>query len=149
MTNPTDLLDAIVDTLQEIPDLVALLGDSAHIVAYKHQWPTATSWELALRQQAAGFIMAIYQGTRIGAYGRFPSRQHDFSLLIRDGEGVDICAIWTAIIEGGFRSAGATIHADALMVQDPQFQRRSMLVTETAFLNYWEAPFSLTETSFG
>lgn len=151
MTNPTTLLDAIVDYLQEIPGLVTVIGGSPlpNIAAYKHQWPNATSWMLALREQKASpSIIVLYRGTRIGSWGRIPSRTHDFSLLIRDGEGVDISDIWCAIIDGGFRSA-AEIHADVEMVQDPELRLQSMQVTETAFLDYWEAPFSLTEKFAG
>ncbi len=149
MTNPTDLLDAIVTSLRAIPELVTLLaGDGANIVAYKHQWPSATSWMLALRQQKAGGIMVLYRGTGIAQWGRIPSRAHNFSLLVRDGEGVDVCAIWTAIIDGGFRSA-ADIHADVDMVQDPSFELRTIAVTETAYLDYWEAQFALTEKFAG
>lgn len=151
MTNPFTLRDAVVDRLRAISALVELCGnDEANIVGYNHQWPESTSWMAALRQHRAGGIMVLYRGTSIGRWGRIPSRQHNFSLLIRDGAEASIADVWVAIIDGGFRSAGIPgIHPNVEMVQDPTFELRTMAVTDTAFLDYWEAPFALTETGFG
>ena len=156
MTNPYTLLDAIVDTLQAIPALVTLCGsDSNNIVGYKHQWPDANSWALALRQLKAGpSIMVLYRGTGPGRWGGVPSRQHNYALLIRDGLNVDVAAIWTAIIDGVPTTGSGLkwmyeIHAAVDLIQEPSFELRSMQVTDTAFMDYWEAQFALTEKFAG
>lgn len=147
MTNPNDLLDAIVDYLQGMSGLTALVSES-DIAAYKHQFPDS-SWMAALRKQKpAPSIAVLWRGTSIGRWGGIPSRQHNFVLVIRDGAGASAAEIWTALVDGGFTSAAA-IHADVEMVQDPQLEMRTIATTDTSFLDYWEASFSLTEKFAG
>jgi len=152
MTNPTDLLDAIVDSLQDIPALVTLMGGADRITAYSHQWPTSTSWMLALHNlKPLPSILMIFRGTSNARWGGIPSRAHDFSLLIREGGNVSAMAISAAIMNGlptaggGLRWASASIHADVDMVQVPELYLRTLQVTETAFLDYHEVQFALSE----
>lgn len=145
MTNPSDLLDAIVDALQALPDLVSAIGGNQNLIsAHKHQWPTSTSWMLALREQKASpSVLVVYRSTRNGRWGTIPSRVHDFSLLIRDGENVNVFTLYAAIA-AGFCS-GSAIHQDVEMVTDPEIFIRTVMVTETAYLDYHEMQFGLTE----
>jgi len=152
MTSPSDLLDAIVESLQDIAGLVAALGDVSKIAAYKHQWPSSVNWQLAVWKLKPPAILVHYRGTRNGRWGNIPSRVHDFSLFIRDGEnGADISTLWCWIVDGvpangsGLKWPYEPIDESVTMIQLPEFASRTLLVSEDATLDYHEVQFSLTE----
>jgi len=155
MTKIADLLNAIVASLQAIPGLVTLLGDASHISAYRHQFPTSTSWALALHQlKPLPAILVLWRGQRSSAVGNIPSRAQDLSLLIRDGEGVDISDIWAAILDGVPTTGTGLkwmweIHDSVYMIREPELLLQTLQITDTAWLDYHEARFSLTEKFAG
>jgi hypothetical protein len=152
MTNSDTLLDSIVTSLRAIPDLVTLLGGANNITAYKPMWPARISWRLALWElKPLPAVLVLYRGTRTGRWGNIPSRGSDFSLIVRDGEGVSSADIIAAIENGiptgcgGLKWGSAEIHADVDMIEVPTWQVQTLLVDENTSLDYPEATFTLTE----
>jgi len=150
MTNPKVLLASVAEALQDIPELVELLGDADAIRAYYHQWPDATSWLEALRKLKPPGILVDYLGVGDGLLGQMPARVHSMRLLIRDGAGASIYDILCQIDagkrahSGGLRWAQDAV-SGMLMVREPTHVRLTIAATDNAFLDYWESRFELTE----
>ena len=148
MTNPHDVIDAVVQTLSAVQELVTLMGSSGTIVGHYHAYPAAASWVDALRQLKPPAILVDYLGKGTGNLGRVPARVHYLRLLTRDGEGVSIYDLIDALDNGkiGNLRWPQSVHSDLLMVHDPLHMRRTIAIDETSSLDYWESTFELTET---
>ena len=64
MIDTSVLVDNLVATLRDIPDLVEEMGgDPERIYAYHDQYPKKVSLTHAIHQMPAPSIMAVWQGT--------------------------------------------------------------------------------------
>lgn len=154
VTNSFTLLKSVRDSMRGIAALVSLLGDDRErIAAYEQQFPAAASWMLAVREMKSASLLVLYRGTGNGRMGARSARVHRFSILIRSGKDASIADLWQALIDGvpsgGVVKWWDSIHEDVVMVQEPELEMRTMAISETAFLDYWEATFELVEKFSG
>ena len=77
MIDTSVLVDNLVATLRDIPDLVEEMGgDPERIYAYHDQYPKKVSLTHAIHQMPAPSIMAVWQGTAPGSFGGFDVWKH-------------------------------------------------------------------------
>lgn len=70
MINPGIAVDAIVNALQNIPDLVAAVGGAANILSYHPGLPDGLFFRQALMNMSPGQILVRYLGTVPGSVHR-------------------------------------------------------------------------------
>jgi hypothetical protein len=63
MIDTTLLVDALVDMLRDIPELVAALGAPDRIRAYHDRFPDLVSLPHAIHQMPTPSILVVWQGT--------------------------------------------------------------------------------------
>ncbi len=87
MVNPSELIDALVSKLRDIPDLVGEVGgDEERIFAYHDQYPARSRLQDAIYAQPSPSVMAVWQGSDQGSRGDFGAWQHHVSLYLRAKE---------------------------------------------------------------
>jgi len=70
MINPAELVDALVEKLRAIPELVAEMeGDPQRIYAYHDLYPKRVSLPLAIYEMPVPSILVAWQGTTPGSFG--------------------------------------------------------------------------------
>lgn len=90
MINPAGLIDALVDHLRDIPDLVDEMGgDEENIFAYHDHYPTKVRLERAKNLMLHPGIMVAYEGVEPGFSNASEVWQHKLSLTIRAAEESD------------------------------------------------------------
>ena len=79
MTNPSDLVSAVVTKLKAIAALTTALGSANYIVAYEDEFPTTNSLWDAIEKLSRPRIMVAWTGTAQGRRGW----EHRLSLYIK------------------------------------------------------------------
>jgi len=70
MINPAELVDALVEKLRAIPELVLEMeGDPQRICAYHDLYPKRVSLPLAIYEMPVPSILVAWQGTTPGSFG--------------------------------------------------------------------------------
>jgi len=153
MVNIAEVVDAIVEKLREIPELVTEMGGSAdRIFAYHDHYPKRTSLPLAIYQMPAPSVMVAWQGTAPGNFGENEAWKHQVALFLRAGETSDSGAptayyrLFELIVNGvpsstGTRLLYSTIHADCYPMDTPSISRE----TDAEGIDYFEVSITLTE----
>ncbi len=155
MVNPAELVDALVDFLRDIPDLVAALGDDPErIFAYHDRFPGNTSLEKARYEALHPTVMAAYMGT--ADIGGIDGWSHEVSLSIRAGEELEdggtpaaYYQLFRLIIKGTPETKGTpglamnhqTVHASFYPMERPTYRRQ----TDQAGVDYFEAVLTFRE----
>lgn len=85
MIKPAEIVDALVDKLRAIPELVAELGAAENIVPYHSRYPTEVNLFQFIHKQKAGSLVVAHRGT--GFSGR-SEWQHRIEVYLRSGENV-------------------------------------------------------------
>jgi hypothetical protein len=151
MIDPYELVDDLVATLRDIPDLVAAMGaDASRIFAYRDTYPKKVSLVHAIHTMPAPGCMAVWQGSAPGSFGGMDVWKHQVTLFLRVGENADpsaYYAIFRLITKGApvttvdVQMINLTVHASCYPMDLPQIQRQ----TDAEGLDYFEVPLSFTE----
>ena len=80
MINPGDAIDAIVDALQHIPDLVAAVGGAQNIMGYHPTFPGSMYFQQDLNDLSPGQILVRYLGTTPGSLRENRIWKHKFGV---------------------------------------------------------------------
>ena len=95
MTNPTDIVSAVVNKLKAIPGLVALLTSSSQITGHSQSFPAKTFQE-AIYEISPPAVLVAWRGltsTRMGL-------SHTILIAMRPGSGVTAGQMIAAILDG-------------------------------------------------
>jgi hypothetical protein len=153
MIDTSVLVDNLVATLRDIPQLVSEVGgDPDRIFGYHDQYPKKISLAHALHSMPAPAIMAVWQGTTPGTFGGFDVWKHQVSLFLRARETVDgdpptpYCRMFRLITKGvpaqsGQAMLNTTVHPNCYPMDLPLIQRQ----TDAEGLDYFEVPITFTE----
>ncbi len=153
MIDTSVLVDNLVATLRDIPELVAEMGgDPERIVAYHDQYPKKVSLVHALHSMPAPSILVVWQGTAPGSFGGFDVWKHQVSLFLRARETFDgdpptpYYRLFRLITKGVPKSSGqqmlnTSIHPDCHPMDLPSIARQ----TDAEGLDYFEVPITFTE----
>jgi hypothetical protein len=153
MIDTSEIVDALVATLRDIPELVSEMGgDPDRIYAYHDQYPKRSSLAYAIHQMPAPSIMAAWQGTSPGSFGGSDVWKHQVSLFLRARETFDgdpptaYYRLFRLITKGAPGSAGvpmlnSAIHPSCYPMDIPSVQRS----TDAEGLDYFEVNMSFTE----
>ena len=153
MIDPSELVNNLVTTLREIPDLVTeMSGDSARIYAYHDQYPKNVSMVHAIHQMPAPSIMAAWQGTQPGSFGGVDVWKHQVTLFLRARDtSVELTPtayyrLFRLITKGvpagsDVPMQNVTVHPSCYPMDLPLIQRQ----TDAEGLDYFEVPLSFTE----
>lgn len=97
MVEPSTILDAVVDLLGDIPEVLTLMdGDASNIYSYTPAFPDAASLEMALGDMQVPSILVAYEGGQTGT--DTVAWVHTISIFIMpDGASL---ALLAAIING-------------------------------------------------
>ncbi len=153
MIDTSALVDNLVATLRDIPELVAEMdGDPNRIYAYHDSYPKDVSLAHAIHQMPAPSIMAVWQGTGPGSFGGMDVWKHQVTLYLRARETFDgdpptaYYRLFRLITKGVPASAdvamlNATVHPSCYPMDLPMIQRQ----TDAEGLDYFEVPITFTE----
>ncbi len=153
MFDDSVLVDNLVATLRDIPDLVEEMGgDPERIFAYHDQYPKKVSLAHALHQMPAPSIMAVWQGTGPGTFGGFDVWKHQVTLFLRARETFDgeppnpYPRLFRIITKGvpahsGQPMLNVQVHPNCHPMDLPSIQRQ----TDAESLDYFEVPITFTE----
>ena len=154
MVNPAELVDALVDFLRDIPDLVeALGGDAQRISAYHDRYPKNTSLERARNESLHPSILVAYGGT--ADTGGIDGWSTELTLLLRAGEELGEATpdgyyqLFRQIIKGvpatkgetGVAMNNQTVHASFHPMERPVLRRQ----TDQTGVDYFEAILTFRE----
>ncbi len=149
MTNPNDLIDALVAKLRAISALVIAVGQAGYILAYKDNYPNNVNLVEALVELRTPGIMIVWRGSGPANSARREVWQHQFSIFIKAvGEAADF---WDLIVDGvpaggdGLKMLRTEIHPNVGQMNTPSIARRSLPISQFATLDYFEATLSLNE----
>ncbi|MCW5982695.1 MAG: hypothetical protein KIT09_31695 [Bryobacteraceae bacterium] len=153
MIDTSALVDNLVSTLRDIPDLIVQMnGAHDRIYSYHDHYPKRSSLPLAIHQMPAPAIMVAWQGTAAGSFGGTDVWKHQVTLYLRARETPDAeppaayYRLFRLITKGVPASAGvpminATIHPSCYPMDLPSIQRQ----TDAEGLDYFEVTMSFTE----
>ncbi len=153
MFDDSVLVDNLVATLRDIPDLVEEMGgDPERIFAYHDQYPKKVSLAHALHQMPAPSIMAVWQGTGPGTFGGFDVWKQQVTLYLRARETFDgdppnpYPRLFRLITKGvpthsGQPMLNVQVHPNCHPMDLPSIQRQ----TDAEGLDYFEVPITFTE----
>ncbi len=153
MIDTSQLVDNLVATLRDIPDLVAEMdGDPERIFAYHDQYPKRISLAHAIHSMPAPSIMAAWQGTAPGSFGGFDVWKHSITLYLRARQAVDddpptpYYRLFRLITKGiptesGQSMLNTQVHPNCHPMDLPLIQRQ----TDAEGLDYFEVPLTFTE----
>ena len=153
MIDPSELVNNLVTTLREIPDLATeMSGDSARIYAYHDQYPKNVSLVHAIHQMPAPSIMAVWQGTQPGSFGGVDVWKHQVTLFLRardtsaETTPTAYYRLFRLITKGvpagsDVPMQNVTVHPSCYPMDLPLIQRQ----TDAEGLDYFEVPLSFTE----
>ena len=154
MIDTSVLVDNLVATLRDIPDLlVEMGGDPERIFAYHDQYPRKVSLAHAIHTMPAPSIMAAWQGTAPGSFGGFDVWKHSITLYVRARETSDsdpptfYYRIFRLVTKGvptsgdGQPLLNLQIHPSCHPMDLPLIQRQ----TDAEGLDYFEVPMTFTE----
>jgi hypothetical protein len=151
MINPTDILDALIAKLREIEDLVEEMdGDENRIYAFHSLYPKESNLAQAIFAQPVPSILAVWNGTGPGNFGRNEAWKHQFTLYLRARETDEATAsyakLFRLLTKGVPASTGlalqySTVHADCLPMDTPTIARD----TDQESLDYFAVSITFTE----
>lgn len=154
LINPAEIVDALVDLLRDIPDLVEAVGDDPErIFAYHDRYPKNVSLDKARYELPSPGIMVAYQGTAPGSFGGFEVWRHEISLTLRAAEEPDkgeppagYYQLFRLIVKGipagkGVPMNNLTVHPSCHPMDTPTMRRQ----TDAAGIDYFEVLLSFTE----
>ena len=153
MIDTAELVDNLVATLRDIPELVVEMnGDSERIYAYHDSFPKKVSLAHAIHQMQVPAIMAVWQGTAPGTFGGMDVWKHQVTLYLRAREtlsGDTPTAYYRLfrLITKGIPTAhdvamlNVTVHPSCYPMDLPMIQRQ----TDAEGVDYFEVPLSFTE----
>ncbi len=153
MIDPAELVDNLVATLRDIPDLVAeMTGDTERIYAYHDSYPKKVSLAHAIHQMQVPAIMAVWQGTAPGSFGGMDVWKHQLTLYLRARETLSgdpptaYYRLFRLITKGipaaqGIAMLNVTVHPSCYPMDLPMIQRQ----TDAEGLDYFEVPITFTE----
>ena len=153
MIDPSEIVDALITLLRDIPELVIEMGgDPDRIYAYHDQYPKKSSLAQAIHQMPAPGIMAVWQGTAPGSFGGVDVWKHHVTLFLRAPETFDgdpptaYYRLFRLITKGVPTAAdvpmiNATVHHSCYPMDLPTIQRQ----TDAEGLDYFEVQMSFTE----
>jgi hypothetical protein len=155
LVNPSEIAEALVAALRDIPDLVAELGgDETRIYAYHDRFPDRVSHERAKETMEHPAIMIVWMGTRLARREQHTAWEHRFSLFLRakpeTGDPPDsYYKLYRLILTGvpakgdGLEMQYATIHPDCLPFGEPGMDR----TIDTVGVDLFEISLSFDESS--
>ncbi len=153
MIDTSELVNNLVASLRDIPDLVTEMGgDPDRIYAYHDQYPKKSSLAFAIHQMRSPSIMVAWQGSAPGNFGGSDVWKHQVSLFLRARETFDgdpptaYYRLFRLITKGVPASAGgpminATVHPSCYPMDVPSIQR----ATDAEGLDYFEVNMTFTE----
>jgi hypothetical protein len=154
MINPAEIIDNLVTLLQDIPDLIELVGDDEdRIYAYHDRYPQNVSIDAAKAQMPSPGIMVSWAGTNPGSFSAAEVWKHNISITIRMAkEAVTdppeaYYAIFRQLTKGqpesldGVTMSNATVHASCNPMDTPSIMRQ----VDAAGIDYFEVSTSFTE----
>ncbi len=155
MVNPSEIVEALVAKLRDIPDLVTEVGgDAQRIYAYHDRYPDNVSLDAAKYQMTGPAVMVAWTGTRLGSRGDFTAWKHEFSISLRAKKETNnppdgYYKLYRLITKGvpvngdGQPLIYTTVHESCDPLDDgiPPIQRQ----TDAAGVDYFEISLSFTE----
>lgn len=152
MIDTSQLVNNVVATLRDIPELVVEMGgDPERISAYHDQYPKRSSLAHAIHQMPSPSVMAAWMGTAPGGFGGIDAWKHQIVLYLRAGESAGdspapYCRLFRLLTKGVPASAetpvlNALIHPNCYPMDLPSIQRQ----TDAEGLDYFEVALSFTE----
>lgn len=153
MTDPSELVDALVEMLRNVPDLVSEVGARPErIYAYHDQYPKQPSLALAIHQMPVPSIMAAWQGSQPASFAGNEVWRHQITLYLRARETFDgdppaaYYRLFRLITKGIPNGSGqpvqyATVHPSCYPMDTPSIQRQ----TDAEGLDYFEMAINFTE----
>lgn len=102
MVSLTDLTNAMVETFQAIPEVVALLDQgAASVLAHIDENPTKNSISKAIYQMPAGSLLVVWNGTVIElAVTNMLAWAHVLQVYVRAKRGASALPLINALIDG-------------------------------------------------
>jgi hypothetical protein len=153
MINPAELVDALVEKLRAIPELVLEMeGDPERISAYHDLYPKRVSLPLAIYEMPVPSILVAWQGTVPGSFGENEAWKHNLSLYLRARETFEgdpptaYHRLFDLIVngvpaEGALKMLYTTVHERCHPMDLPSIQRS----THEQGTDYFEVTVSFTE----
>ena len=154
MIDPSELVDNLIATLRDIPELIEeVAGDVGRIYPYHDSYPKKVSLAHAIHSMPAPSIMAVWQGSAPGSFGGIDVWKHEVTLFLRASETLEsdpptAYYRYFRLITKGVPASGdgslmlnATVHPSCYPMDLPQIQRQ----TDAEGLDYFEVPLSFTE----
>lgn len=154
MIDPSEIVDNLVELLQDIPDLVELVGgDEERIFAYHDRYPEKCSIERAKYELPSPAVMVAWVGTAPGGFGGIDVWRHELSITLRarpvtneNDPPDDYYRFFRMITKGVPTSSGQpmsniTVHASCNPMDVPSIRRQS----DVNGVDYFEVLISFTE----
>jgi len=152
MIDASEIVDAFVAALRDIPELVAEMDDEPErISAYHDHYPKRSSLAMAMHQMPAPGLMVAWKGTGPGTFGTNDVWKHELTLYLRarfagESDKPAYNRLFRLITKGIPVSAGVsmmqhTIHPDCYPMDAPAIQR----ATDAEGLDYFEVSVTFTE----
>jgi hypothetical protein len=153
MVDPSDLIDALVEKLRAIEDLVELVGgDPDRIFAYSDRFPDSVSIDKARYKLPSPGMMIAYEGCGPGSSGTNEAWKHELSVSLRakDETGSESPAAYYAMFRQFVKGKPAgedlpmnylTVHESFLPMDTPTLRR----MTDAAGVDYFEIAVTFTE----
>lgn len=149
MLHPTVLVNAQVDLLRLIPELVTDMGgDADRISAYVDTFPTKVDLTFAIQRMQSPSLLVVWQGTGVGILQKNEVWKHRFSWILR---GADPATVFTHSINGipsdgrGYKMLRHPLHDYAYSMDVPDANRRSLLIGNDTVIDYFEISVSYAE----
>lgn len=148
MLSETVLIDAQVDILRLIPELVTDVGgDSSRIFAYVDTYPTEIDSTRAIHDMPNNSVMVMWRSTGLGSHARREVWKHNFAWIIR---GVDPLTMWTHVVNGvptggTERLTRREVHPACYPMDTPRIDRKSLFIGMDASIDYYEISVTYTE----
>jgi hypothetical protein len=146
MTNPDDLLAALVATLKDIPELVAAIGGPDNIVAYFHNYPLTVNRLRAINQAQPPIILVACTDTEITRRSR--GLAHNFSAALKplgSPQSVFVKLRDGIVSSSGLKFKNTQVHVSCDPPDVGGCFERTIFITEQSSIDFHEVPIVLTE----
>lgn len=144
MISASTITSALVTKLKAISSLVTLVGVASQIKAYDEIGGLYN----AIQQMKAPEILVAFQSMAPGRLGVMEVWQHTVSIIVRmDGDASAVLAlICSGTCTGDQNKLRLTsISAGLFPMNTPSFSRRSLPMTESTSVDYWEITITIAE----
>lgn len=150
MLNNSDLLNAIVDHLRSIPELVELVGGADNIIAYDDNHPKFMNSRAALTDMPTPSLMVMWMQTGPRNFQNRELWGHDFTGTFKAiGQASKLLAAFVngvPTIGCGERMLYTEVIPGLVYSMDvPTMGRRQLMLNETQSMDYMEIQFSYVE----